>query len=340
MNIKEALLTLLLTCGFADYSMAQEMAPAPVPIITGGIGFITDFQKGHQDFGPKFEPVLLLPLGKRFLVEAEYSTELPISRDDGKLGPAVYSHGFEYLQLDYTASTFLTIVGGYFVSPFGIYKERMDPLWIRNFIQTPLLFPVNDNSSNGVMVRGGFFLTPTVKVNYAASYSAEVSNAQFSSGRQTNDRVGIFFPDARLEIGTSYSHHSTGSPFSMHGIDVSWRPKRLGVDIRGEGLWSKSLGGGYWLEAAHRLSRTHSDFARKSQLVVRGEQFLPKLGIGNFSPDLPSEHTTRLTFGWNYWATDTLRASFAVGREWNSASSTIASAALVYLFAFPGERNR
>ena len=319
-------------------SVCQEASQ--VPVITGAFGFLTDLQSGHQQFGPKFEPILLFPLSDRLLIETEYSTQLPVAREDGMLGAAVLNHSVEYMQIDYRATSNLTIVGGYFPTPFGIYKERIDPLWIRNILDSPLMYPINDNSSNGVMVRGGAFATPSVKVNYELSFSAPVDNSQFGSTRQTADRVSVYFPEQRLEAGASYSRVLGSDPYNIHGFDLVWNAKQLPLDIRGEGLWSNAIGHGYWIEAAYKLIGARSAFLRRSQIAVRGEEFFPSAQSSTLNADLPSDDTRRVTFAWNYWFGDFLRANVAYARQWDaSASANVVTLGLVYRFTFPGERN-
>jgi hypothetical protein len=63
-------------------------------------------------------------------------------------------HGIEYLRLNYIAHNNLTLTVGRFLTPFGIYRERLHPMWIGNLADEPILFAINDNSSNGVMARG------------------------------------------------------------------------------------------------------------------------------------------------------------------------------------------
>ena len=238
------------------------------------------------------------------------------------------------------ATSNITVVGGYFATPFGIYKERIDPLWIRNLIDVPLLYPINDNSSNGVMVRGGVFAAPWMKVNYAFSVSASVDNSQFASDKQTSNRVSLFFPGQHLEIGTSYSRVLQGQQYDIHGMDVTWNASRLQLDLRGEGIWSSPLGHGYWLEAAHRFPAGSNAFLKRSQAVIRGEQFWAAAGSADINPDLPQKDTNRASFGWNYWFNDAMRANVAYAREWGAQASNVVTLGIIYRFTLPGERTR
>ena len=337
---------LLLALTSCTLTLGQQLTgdaevPREVPLITGAFGFLSDLQRGQQEFGPKFEPILLFPLSKRLLIEAEYSTDLPVPRDGGKLGPAVLDHSVEYMQIDYSVASNFTLVGGYFATPFGIYKERIDPLWVRNLLDEPLLYPINDNSSNGVMARGGVAAAPWLKVNYAVSFSAAVDNSQFSSNKQTSDRVSIYLPNDRLELGASYGRVLQGRQYNLHGFDLTWNGGPLPVDVRGEGLWSGPLGNAYWLEAVYRFPVSAKRLLRHSQAVVRGEQFWAAAGSESVNPDVPQSNTNRVSFGWNYWFSDAVRANVAYAREWDAgAPGNVVTLGLVYRFTIPGERTR
>ncbi len=306
--------------GAADYG---GILGGGSPILTGALGFTGGINNpSNLSFGPKFEPILLLPIGNKFLLETEYSTELPVNRQDGALGSLVYNHSFEYLQMNYLASSHLVLTGGEFVTPFGIYKERMDPQWVRNLLDPPLIFAINDNSSIGGMVRGSTYISEGVKLNGAAYFSVNSSNSQFESSRQSGGTASIYLPGPRLELGASYSRRMGDDQLNIAGADFVWNDRRTPLDVRGEYVWAEKLGSGYWLEAAYKLANvTSNPFLRRCQLVARGEQvFAPSI-----SPDLddplPVLTTSGVTAGWNYWPTDYLKFSVSYGRQWDSAES-------------------
>lgn len=335
------LVLLLLTYGTAQTSSGSEGAaesPHAVPVLTGAFGFVPSFQPSDQTLDFKFEPILLFPIANRFLVESEYSMELPVSRQDGKFGPAVLTHGFEYFQLDYLVQPSLTIVAGYFATPFGIYKERQDPQWIRNLQDPPLIFPMNDNSSNGISARGGVTLNAKIKFNYATYYSAPSTNSQFASGRQAGERVSLFFPSIRLEIGSSYSRHLGSTQYHIVGGDYTWNLRRVPIDLRGEYVWGDKLGSGYWTEALYR-SIARSTFLRHSQAVLREEQYFAPGSPQTINPSLPALSTTKVTVGWNYWVKDYLKFVASYGRAFDTTgSSPITTVGFVYRFTTGLER--
>src|SRR3984893_13496221 len=69
-------------CLFSAVLNAQAPDPAPetdrpVPILTGNAGFFTNVNGGQTELVPSITPVLLVPLGDRWLVEsrAEFTGE-------------------------------------------------------------------------------------------------------------------------------------------------------------------------------------------------------------------------------------------------------------------------
>ena len=182
-SLTQALLlaTVLPTKAQQDASAVSE---SPIPVITGDFSFQSTFEPGTLTLSPEFDPVVLVPLGRSLLVESEFDMSISPMRTGGQWGPAVVDHGFEYLQLDYIVNPHLTVVVGRFLTPFGIYRERLHPMWIRNVATDPLIFPMNDNSSNGAMARGVAQLSGRVNLTYAGYFSALTRNNQLQADRR------------------------------------------------------------------------------------------------------------------------------------------------------------
>jgi hypothetical protein len=81
-----------------------------------------------------------------------------------------------------------SILRGRFITPFGIYGERLAPNWIRALQLTPLILPVTSGSSLGGMLRGGFPVGEKVNFNYAAYFSASNTNHIVATDRSTGAR--------------------------------------------------------------------------------------------------------------------------------------------------------
>jgi hypothetical protein len=177
------------------------------PLISGGAGFITSTNGGNTTYIPVISPLLAAPLGSHILVESRATIlDSYFPRGNGQTGYNSSSFvGLSYLQMDYLANRHLTVVAGDFLTPFGTYNERLTPIWISNFESAPLIFPLgtmNTGSSVGGMLRGSAFNTSKVSLDYAGYFSAASTNEQFNAERSAGGRANVYFPQARLEIGT------------------------------------------------------------------------------------------------------------------------------------------
>jgi hypothetical protein len=311
-------------------------------LITGVFSYQTEFEPGTQTLSPEFDPIILIPLGSKVLFESEFGMATDVTRDHGVWGPAVVDHGVEYAQLNFIVHPNLTITAGRFLTPFGIYRERIHPMWVRKLPGEPILFAINDNSSNGGMLRGAARITSGVQVTYAGYYSVLNSKDKLgaipgiSADRRAGMRTSLLFPNKRLELGVSFSRVLSDTRYNMVGSDVTWNLKSVPLDIRAEGLYSKILGRGYWIEAAYRLNKLSTNpFLRNSELVVRGEQYrLPDVPQ-TVNDELPDQNTNRATIGWNYYLHNGIRFDASYGRNFavgeNSYTWTVG---LTYRFAF------
>ncbi len=300
---------------------STETSESPIPVITGDFSFQTTFQPGTQDVMPEFDPVILVPIGHKLLVESEFDMSMDLSHYQGQWGPAVVDHGVEYLQLDYIVNSKLTIVAGRFLTPFGIYCERLHPMWIRALADEPILFSMNDNSSNGAMLRGTTQLTSGMNITYAGYYSVPTSNSQFFADRRAGGRTSLYLPKKRVEVGVSYSR-VLNQRYNMVGADLTWTLKRIPLDIRAEALHSAKLGSGYWVEGAYRLNKLGPNaFFRNSELALRGEQYRVPTVAQTLITDLPTQNTTRATLGWNYYLHNGVRFDAAYGRNFAAGAN-------------------
>lgn len=330
-----ACMTALVCCT----SLAQSQEEKPIPLLTGGIGYFTNVEAGQTQLVPVFAPVLLAPLGDRWLVEsrAEFSGEfLPQNGSlSGKLEKEV-----DYAQIDYIANRYLTVTAGRFLTPFGIYNERLYPIWIRKLQDVPIIFPIGTGSSDGLMLRGGFAFNSKVNLNYAAYFSTLSTISKLDSDRLTGGRIGFFLPGPRIELGASFQQLLQEGRSRSVGFHFGWQPNRVPLNLRSEYAWSGSKGSGYWIEGAYALSQvTHWERAlRHLELVARGEQYFP----GNLQVDdaaeygLPLANTRQGDFGFNYYLRDGLKATASYGREFNSLeNANIWSFGLAYRFIVP-----
>src|SRR5579864_4332102 len=302
----------------APYDQLQNPeAIKPIPVLQTSAAFQTVFDAGETHIHPLLTPVLLVPFGERWLFEARGTFESDLSQQPAASGfHGVLQKEEEYAQLDFIASPYMTVTVGRFLTPFGIFNERLYPVWIRNLASDPLILPIGidpSNASTGAMIRGGFKATEHFNVNYTLYYSTLSTVSALDSSRFAGGRGGIFIPKARLEIGGSYQHLLQDDHSNLFGFHMTWQPPRLPLDLRAETARS-SVGRGYWVESAYRL--TQVPFARNqlrhTQVVARMQQFF--IGPIPANSVLPV-NTNMFEFGANYYFMDGLRAMSSYGRQ-------------------------
>src|SRR5262249_42076386 len=152
-DLHRSLCLLILVSAISSTVFAQTADPdSPVPILTGNAGYFTNVHGGQVTLVPEVNPVLLVPLRQRWLVESrdEFEGDFERKNENGPFGGQVEKE-LAYLQADYIANPHLTITAGRFLTPFGIYNERLYPIWIRSLQTEPLIFPISTGSSNGAM---------------------------------------------------------------------------------------------------------------------------------------------------------------------------------------------
>jgi hypothetical protein len=326
---------------FASNLRAQSIAPdspRPVPILSAGAGFITTFDRGDAHLGPLIAPVLLVPIGDRWLIESRATFESDLSRPPGSDAfRGKVRKEVDYLQLDFLANPYVTITVGRFLTPFGIFNERLYPIWIRNLQTDPLILPIGigpSNASTGAMARGGFRIHPKVNLNYAAYFSTLTTVNPLDSNRFAGGRLGIYFPGPRLEIGGSFQHLLQDERSNSFGFHFAWQPPTVPVDLRGEYARS-ARGSGYWVESAYRLTEVPvlPSVLRRAQIVARAQQFF----TGSLPSDaLPGANTRQLEFGTNYYLLDDLRLVSSYGRQLTrGGNANIWTVGLTYRFVAP-----
>ena len=313
----------------------------PMPILTGTAGTFSFVTAGQQQLDAQINPVLLLPLGDHWLVEARAEFQGAFQRPTGG-GPygGRVSKNLDYAQADYIANPRLTVTLGRFLTPFGIFNERLYPIWIRSLQQDPLILPFSAESSDGMMLRGGFPANAKANLNYAVYVSA-VSSAHnnLTSQRNVGGRVGLFLPGPRVEVGASWQKLLQDARANAFGFHFAWQPPRVPLNVHSE-YARTNLGSGYWVDGAYRLSQVRfwQKAMRRTEFAGRVEQFFS----GSITPDqaaalgLPSANTREGEAGINYYVQDGLKVLGSYGRQFSSAGNlNLWSVGVAYRFLIP-----
>ena len=308
--------------------VAAQTADAgkPVPILSGSVGTFSFVTGGQNLIDTQINPVLLVPLGDQWLIEArgEFEGQFQRPPSGGPYGGPVDKH-VDYAQIDYIANPYVTITAGRFLTPFGIFNERLYPIWIRSLQPDPLILPINTAPSDGAMLRGGFSVNAQANMNYAVYVSAtSIGIDSVGSERHLGGRMGFFFPGPRLEVGGSWQKTLQDGRKNAFGFHMGWQPAKVPLNLRSEFAHSFE-GSGYWIEGAYRLSQAHfwQKAMRRTEVVARAQQFY----TGEISPDgaaalgLPGANTREVDFGINYFLHDGLKGVASYGRQFSSAGN-------------------
>jgi hypothetical protein len=325
----------------------SEATVRPIPTLTGGMAFDAAFSPGTQTYAPTVNPIVLVPFGSRLLFETEFNFNSDLTRDHGVWNPRQLNREVEYMQLDYLIHPNLTLVVGRILTPFGIYIERYHPEWIRDLQVAPIIFGISHMQSMATELRGAVHLTSKVDLTYTGFYAFNSTSRYFSGDRGAGARASLFLPRKGVEVGFSYSRRLGDQRFNLYAIDGTWNLKSIPLDLRTEVFKTGMLGDGYWTEGAYSMKHSANAFLKKSQVVLRGEQyFAPNQAAmdtmgGMMMGDnfLPDRDTSRGFAGWNYYASDAVKLSVAFGRSFaHDQNQNIYSAGVTYRFGTGGSQ--
>jgi hypothetical protein len=212
-------------------SKLDQISPGTTNFLVTGFATTgyTDSASANSSFGASFSPIFLWTLNDRTFFESEIELS---TAGETELG---------YAQINYQATDFMTIGAGKFLSPFGIFTERVHPSWINRMPNAPFIAGHDGLSPSaivGAQARGAVPLG-----NGKVNYSLFVGNgSQLNDGSDEEDEAGLlhwdtgadvdqnktvggrvgWLPMAGLEIGTSFMSGSTsGAATSESNVDVT-----------------------------------------------------------------------------------------------------------------------
>lgn len=127
-----------LVLGLPGAALAQGNSAQRFPemnFVMGGMGAFnyTAALQGpfEHNFGAKLAPIVLWNMSSDFLFEGHFEFEL----EDGE----TQTH-LEYAQIDYQGLKNIQVVAGKFLVPFGVFGQRLHPVWINRLPSMPLLY--------------------------------------------------------------------------------------------------------------------------------------------------------------------------------------------------------
>ena len=321
----------------AQDSLPVENHAGYIPAISGGAGYIHNVVGGITTLEPQINPVLLVPFGSHVLLESR-GTFFGFYQRENQTGPfkGQVFKSVDYAQLNWLANTHVIASAGRYLLPFGLYSERLEPIWIKNLQDAPITAAIGTRTSgsgNGFMLRGTAVQKPSYSVQYTAYFSALSNIDHLESARATGGDASVYLGHARLEIGTSYQRFLQDRHINSGAAYISWQPSSVPLDIKAEADFSYN-GQGYWLESAYLFQQLPiPSFFRRTQIVGRMQQFFPSNGGGN---SLPHVDTQRFDVGLNYYVRDDLRFISSYGRSFSSqGNANIWNVGFTYRFLFP-----
>lgn len=208
---------------------------------------LVDLDGSNSTFRTAFNPVILYRIGENFLFESELEFEFDFGAEGGETDVGVgYANG------SYIVNDNLILGAGKFLTPFGIFGERIHPAWINKLPTAPLtaghtgLVPA---SSIGAFARGGaragstkwnysFYVSNGPRLNTGVDEPDEAGLLHFDNNVDTNNnksvggRVGCQ-PVPQLEFGVSYltggvtpsGSEVDSATANLYGVDLSYNPK-------------------------------------------------------------------------------------------------------------------
>ena len=217
-------------------STQTQVARSSKFLISGYTNITGQFSKEESSFtNISLVPIFLWQPHEKILIEAELETELEGSETSIELG---------YADVSFLLNKYLTVRTGKFISPFGIFQDRLHPSWINKLPTFPVgtgedELGVGPTSEIGIDFRGGIPLGPS-KMNYSIflANGAQLitdpaepekqgtltyGNAEAISKKLTvGGRVG-FLPlsNSSLEVGFSYRNGTVGDKNSVYKNVVS-----------------------------------------------------------------------------------------------------------------------
>jgi len=309
------------------------------PVLSGTFAYVQNANAGVTSLEPEIETVLLVPFGSHVLLESRAEFTGFFSREFQTSGPYVGKvfKNVDYAQVEWLANTHVIAVAGAYLLPFGMYNERLGPLWIRNLQNSPITDLIGTRPfgiGDGIELRGNAKETDAYSIQYSAYFSARSRINQLTASRLAGEDASIYLKHPHLEIGQSYQHTLQEHQINSVATYVSWQPQQTPLDLKAE--FDRSFyGAGYWIEPDYMFTQVPwgSAFFRHLQFAPRLQLLHPLNGGGN---SLPTKNTQEFDAGLNYYFRDNFRLVSSYGRQFEQkANANIWNFGVTYRFIWP-----
>ncbi|MFZ5496534.1 MAG: hypothetical protein ACOZE5_14515 [Verrucomicrobiota bacterium] len=245
----------------ATKSLITTVQPGSSRFLLAGYGYgaFESFKGEDSTFKSALAPIFLWRLNNKLLFEAEPEFELEGSETEVNL---------EYANLSYILNDHVTLKAGKFLTPFGIFTERLHAAWINKLPDAPLVFREEGGlvpiSSTGFQASGNLPLGDTnlvyalyvsngPRVNFGADEPEEVGLLHFDNNTDGNNNKAIggrvgWRAFGGLELGYSFKNARVEVPDGtrdalLQAVDLTYvrdsETLRGVFDLRGEWVWSR-----------------------------------------------------------------------------------------------------
>lgn len=235
-------------------AQTDRIVPTNHFILTGygtvGYGVVTQGENENA-FTTSLNPIMLFQFQDQILFEAEFEFEF-----EG----GVTETGLEYAQLDVILNDNITLVGGKFLLPFGVFADRLHPTWINKFPTAPPIYGHHVSafgaapllpiiSDIGVMARGvvaadRFNLALNAYAIQGPSIEGEDEIPEFEFRASSEDsntdkmfggRVDLVFPPwLELNLSAFNGDYDEQNILDLTGWNLAGEVHYNGFEVRGE----------------------------------------------------------------------------------------------------------
>jgi hypothetical protein len=194
---------------------------------------------GDATFNTSISPLIIWKINDKLLFETEFEFELNTA--DGRADTEVV---LDYADLQFLVNDNLTLGFGKFLTPFGLFSERLHPAWINKLPNAPLIRGhegLAPATSIGAYARGvipfddqkitySFYVINGATLVDAVRDDGEFGSLDFngfSANKAIGGRIG-YLPVPQLELGTSFMYSETDSDNGLNadstlvGLDASY----------------------------------------------------------------------------------------------------------------------